>query len=170
MFAILDDLFGALERGHFFQGLLNPRCHQAFKGVSIVVLENLDHRVLGNSVQQAQVDPDLLEVGGVAFGQLFGGLLSHRDWNDFSDEGGLHSEALRFEGRRNLAKSHFNSAVSGFDHERSGGRHDEDAEEQESDSDDARNALVTHVRYGLTVAEEWERGNQALRSLQTEFI
>lgn len=83
---------------------------------------------------------------------------------------GLYSEALRFEGRRNLAQGHFNSAISGFDHERSGGRHDEGAEEQETDSDDARNALVTHVRCGLRVAEEWQRGNQALRSLQPEFI
>jgi hypothetical protein len=69
-----------------------------------------------------------------------------------------------------LAQGDFNSPVPGFDHERSGGRHDEGAEEQESDSDDARNALVTHVRCLAKVAEEWERGNQALRSLQTEFI
>lgn len=62
LFAVLDDLLGALQGGHFLERLLDARRDERLEGMSIILLEQPDHGSFRDAVKHPQLHVNLLQV------------------------------------------------------------------------------------------------------------
>jgi TPR repeat protein len=125
-------------------GDLHARGDETLEGIAVVILEKFDHGCLGDAEEHLELDRDLLEIGRVAFGFVFGGLLPDGDLGDRGDKGRLQAEALGFEGPGDLTEGDLHAAIARLHDIGAGRSHNDSAENQQADSDKLGEGLWTH--------------------------